>query len=603
MKRRVTIAALLCCLAAAACQEPNPLRRPPPNAPIVMNPVVRENLLPGAEDWFVPYPQWAMDHEVEGYTDQPSYDAGQRVQVKVSATSSPVAWTLYRTGWYGGSGARFISSGTIDGVQQPLPPASTWDVPCAASWQTSFTVDVPAEAVSGVYAIKLAAGHHKSMLTFVVRNDDRVADLVFQRSDFTDAMYNNWDGADNQSSWYGGHWQWVSLDRVTRSPAAWLYPYSGGYFTYEYSMVRFLEREGYDVTYVSSLDVHQSAHPLDQGRAFLSVGHDEYWSPEMRDHVEDARDHGVNLALFSSDTCDGELRFKPDDAHVLSATVAGATAACPDRNNWSDKPVALTAPPDQNPSDTLTGTHYGGWCGQTHPVCADDAFQKLIETDPLTLMATDHPLLRNLLPTTAKLPHMVGYEYEVPYTGTTPLGFDVVTIGRAADITSDALLGAGQPVAVAYQHPSGARVFNAGSMQWSHGLDGWAGRTVFRNHGGERACARGDDDCFDDENEAVKQLTVNVLDDMGARRGSPSAGLVTSSHPCDWIPARLPLTGTAPARTTARRRGRRRRCAPAPPRASPARSSGATARARRARGGRARTRPSRGRARRAPGAR
>ena len=89
-------------------------------------------------------------------------------------------------------------------------------------------------------------------------------------------------------------------------------------------------------------------------------------------------------------------------------------------------------------------------------------------------------------------------------------------------------------MAVAYQLPSGARVFNAGSMQWSHGLDGWADARLPQPRRRARG-ARGDDDCFDDENEAVKQLTVNVLDDMGARRGSPSAGLVTSSHPCDWI--------------------------------------------------------------------
>ena len=181
--------------------------------------------------------------------------------------------------------------------------------------------------------------------------------------DFTYAMYKNWDGAENQSK-YGGHWPWASLDGSCAARRRGCIPIRADISRTNIRRRRFWEREGDDVTYVSSLDVHQSAHPLDQGRAFLSVGHDEHRSPEMRDHVEDARDHGVNLALFSSDTCDGELRFKPDDAHVLSATVAGATAACPDRNNWSEKPVALTAPPDQNPSDTLTGTTTAAGAGR-----------------------------------------------------------------------------------------------------------------------------------------------------------------------------------------------------------------------------------------------
>ena len=34
---------------------------------------------------------------------------------------------------------------------------------------------------------------------------------------------------------------------------------------------------------------------------------------------------------------------------------------------------------------------------------------------------------------------------------------------------------------------------------------------------------------------AVQQLTVNVLDDMEAKRGSPTPSLVSEDHPCDWL--------------------------------------------------------------------
>jgi hypothetical protein len=277
MQRWAAIWAIAAMTIAAGCHH-KPLH-PPPNPPVMMNPVVIENQKPGATDWFVPYPQWAMNHEVEGYTDKPSYAAGETVAVKLSALSTPVRWTMYRTGWYAGLGARAIQAGQTDATAQPLPPTSTWDVPCEPNWPTTFTITLPSDATSGVYAVKLVAGNNASMMTFVVRDDARKADLVFQRSDFTDAMYNNWDGATNRSSYYGDHPQWISLDRVMRSAAGWLYPYSGGYFNYEYPMVRFLEREGYDVTYLSNLDVHENPHALERGKAFLSVGHDEYWSP------------------------------------------------------------------------------------------------------------------------------------------------------------------------------------------------------------------------------------------------------------------------------------------------------------------------------------
>ena len=533
MQRLRAICAIVAVTAAAACHH-KPLH-PPPNPPVMMNPVVMENQKPGASDWFVPYPQWAMNHEVEGYTDKPSYAAGETVEVKLSALSTPVQWTMYRTGWYAGLGARAIEAGQTGASAEPLPPTSTWDVPCEPNWPTTFTITLPSDATSGVYAIKLVAGGKASMMTFVVRDDARKADLVFQRSDFTDAMYNNWDGETNRSSYYGNHPQWISLDRVVRSAAGWLYPYSGGYFNYEYSMVRFLEREGYDVTYISNLDVHQNVHALERGKAFLSVGHDEYWSPAMRDEIEGARDRGMHIAIFSSDTCDGVLRFKADDTHAFSVNTLDATAANRARNEWNHKTVDLSLPPDQNPEDTLTGTHYAGWCAQPHPDCVSDSFAKLVETDALTISAPTHPLLRHVALDNGSLPSVMGYEYEARYGGATPLPFDLVTIGSAAAIPASILPFGGPPVVVAYQAKSGARVFNAGSMHWSHALDGWSGRTAFRNTGGERECGSGESDCFDVENAAVQQLTVNVLDDMEAKRGSPTPSLVSEDHPCDWL--------------------------------------------------------------------
>lgn len=71
---------------------------------------------------------------------------------------------------------------------------------------------------------------------------------------------------------------------------------------WEYNMVRWLDKEGYDVTYASNLDTHEDRSRLSGRKAFLSAGHDEYWSWEMRDNVEALRNAGVNLAFFSANT-------------------------------------------------------------------------------------------------------------------------------------------------------------------------------------------------------------------------------------------------------------------------------------------------------------
>lgn len=56
---------------------------------------------------------------------------------------------------------------------------------------------------------------------------------------------------------------------------------------------RFLEKNGYSVTYISGIDSDRYGEKiLKKHKAFLSVGHDEYWSQKQRKNVEDARDSG-----------------------------------------------------------------------------------------------------------------------------------------------------------------------------------------------------------------------------------------------------------------------------------------------------------------------
>jgi hypothetical protein len=55
---------------------------------------------------------------------------------------------------------------------------------------------------------------------------------------------------------------------------------TGQFLSYEMDMVGFLEKEGYDVCYTTDVDTHTTASEILLHKAFLSVGHDEYWSWE-----------------------------------------------------------------------------------------------------------------------------------------------------------------------------------------------------------------------------------------------------------------------------------------------------------------------------------
>ena len=73
------------------------------------------------------------------------------------------------------------------------------------------------------------------------------------------------------------------------------------------------ERNGIDLEYATNLDLHADGSLLDGYEAFLSVGHDEYWSWEMRDHVDAFIDAGGRAAFLSGNTCYWQVRIDGTD--------------------------------------------------------------------------------------------------------------------------------------------------------------------------------------------------------------------------------------------------------------------------------------------------
>jgi hypothetical protein len=73
--------------------------------------------------------------------------------------------------------------------------------------------------------------------------------------------------------------------------------------------IRWLRAQNLACDFYTDLDLHRATDlKLSNYRCMLSVGHHEYWSQEMRDHVAGFIDDGGNLAVFSGNTC-----FRPVD--------------------------------------------------------------------------------------------------------------------------------------------------------------------------------------------------------------------------------------------------------------------------------------------------
>lgn len=309
------------------------------------NPIVIENKKKGTKDWMLtkvhsdtcllekPYRQnyLCRQQDIEGYCSHTSIKSGETLNVFVSTNpASSFTVDIYRMGYYGGMGGRkMMSIGPIEGHMQATPDDGEKNLR-DCQWTKSFEIKIPADWLSGVYLGKMTATKSgmQSYIIFIVK-DDRKTDLLFQCSDFTWQSYNRWPAWRSGYDWYfknGEHNPWnsdpgpeISFNR----PYTFYYnalpigPFppvvgSGEFLLWEFPLAFWMESKGYDVSYISNMDVHLNAQELMRAKGFLSVGHDEYWTRKMYENVTAARDAGVNLLFLSGNAISGEVYFKPD---------------------------------------------------------------------------------------------------------------------------------------------------------------------------------------------------------------------------------------------------------------------------------------------------
>ena len=321
------------------------------------NPIVLENQKQGT-----PQSVWDIDgagsSNIEGFATDISVDNGNRVDFKINTNSSNYRIEIYRLGYYGGMGARLVTTIQHTGVQNqpaPLRDATTGLVD-AGNWSVSASWNVPADAVSGVYIAKLVrqdGTFGENHIPFIVRDDSSTSDIVFQTSDTTWQAYNGWGGA----NFYGGNGPAtgqgagrayaVSYNRpiATRGGVGTAAGPQDYLFGAEYSAIYWLEQNGYDVSYMAGVDVDRYGSLLLNHNLYLDVGHDEYWSGQQRANVQAARDAGVNLAFWSGN----EMYWRTRYGNSISSDATAYRTLISYKETWS--PSASI-----DPSNEWTGT-------------------------------------------------------------------------------------------------------------------------------------------------------------------------------------------------------------------------------------------------------
>jgi VCBS repeat-containing protein len=510
--------------------------------------IVTENQLTGT-----PQSVWSVgtgNTTIQGFATDISVDQGQTVNFKINdSANAPYHIDIYRLGYYQGNGARLVatinSSQTLRQVQpSPLTDAATGLVD-AGNWAVSASWSVPTTATSGLYFARLTRDDTggASAAYFVVRDDDGGSDLLFQTSDSTWQAYNSWGGNSLYTGSPAGRAYKVSYNRplTIDSVGGGLGDYSSPLHA-EYPMIRWLEANGYNVSYSTDVDTDRRGTELLEHKVFLSVGHDEYWSGGQRSSVEAARDAGVNLAFFSGN--EGFWKTRWENSIDASGTPY-RTLVCYKESKANAKidpsPVwtgtwrdARFSPPADGgrPESALSGTAY-----------MDDRTSVDLGI-PMTVSASDagyrfwrNTSVANLTGSqTATLGQfIVGYEVDEDVdNGFRPAGLMTMsstTFSTAEHVISpwgtDVGPGTGNHKITLYRAASGALVFGAGTIQWSWGLDG--------THNNQSTTP----------SVPMQQATVNLFADMGAQPGSLQTGMVAATASTDHTAPTSMITSPA----------------------------------------------------------
>ena len=275
--------------------------------------------------------------EIWCYTDRYAYHAGDRLRLQVSSTAARYRLDIVRDG---GAERLVLREENLQTRWQETPDQCSVE---GCGWDTSWEFVIPREWPSGAYRITLTAegrdGPIRCHHLFIVYPEagPKTGRILQVAASGTWSAYNTWGGSNHYQGITGPdrnmYAPTVSMERpfcrgfvvlppdaprvpleVTVPPATPArYPHmewafangysrkyaSSGWASYDSHFFRWAERAGYGVDLASQHQLHFEPEILDGYDCAVFVGHDEYWTWEMRDAVDSWVGRGGRAARFA----------------------------------------------------------------------------------------------------------------------------------------------------------------------------------------------------------------------------------------------------------------------------------------------------------------
>jgi hypothetical protein len=445
----------------------------PVTVTVFNSPVATENQQPGSGNWAMwvgGMPADDVGKQIKGYASATSVNKGDSITFYVSVAGAPTyTIDLYRMGYYQGLGGRLMQSvGPLPGSPQPPCVADVNTGLAECNWAAGYTLSVPTTWTSGVFIAKLTSSTgYQNWIIFVVRDDARPADLVYQQPVNTYEGFNNYpdDKATGKSLYDFNSFGLPTVSGTARAvKVSWNRPYAdlgaGQFFNWEYNFIRWIERSGYDVKYCTNVDVHEHSDGLLTSKGVLSIALDENYSQAMYDGLQAARDAGVNLAFFGAGAVFWQVRF---EASPLTGAADRVLVGYKD----------ATKDPVQGPTTTIRWRDVGRPPQPLEGVQFHGQIDFSSPNVPFVVQNSSNWVYTGTgLLDGDSIPGMVGYEMDgiwsiFPTPNAVAGTYVLLSASPYTDVSGE------QKTAIAsvYQAPSGAWVFTAGTTSWAWGLD------------------------------------------------------------------------------------------------------------------------------------
>lgn len=404
-----------------------------------------ENSLPGDKDWWIK--KAGAPDAILGYAGQVSVLPGEPVHLYVSTTSREFTVKAFRMGWYRGDLARRVwESGPVRGHRQRRATRVADTNTVRTHWGRSLSVPTD-QWPAGAYMLRLDAHSGQRYVPITVRSASTAGKVVLKSGVSTWQAYNTWGGYDlylGPDGSYADRARAVSLDRPYDRSGAYLFE------VYERKLINLAERMGLPLAYLTSIDIARDGNVLDGASAFVSPGHDEYWTPQERWHVTAARDRGCNLAFMGANAMFRRVRLAPGELGPDRLVICYRTDYRHDPLYGKDNALVTNdyrEPPHPDPESSVIGTLY-----ESYPTVAD-----YVVATPGAWMFAGTGARKG-----TKFKSLIGIEYDRVNPG--------YPLERPIQILSHSPLTCHGVNSYAdsayYTHSSGAGVFNAGTMRW-----------------------------------------------------------------------------------------------------------------------------------------